>query len=39
MIDGGFALVDIAYGEAMDAFLAEKAEGYLTAARSAGIIE
>lgn len=39
MIDGGFALVDIAYGADMDAFLAYKAEGYLTAARAAGIIE
>lgn len=39
MLDGGFALVDVSYGDEMDAFLAEKAEGYLGAARSAEIIE
>ncbi|MEM9812059.1 MAG: tripartite tricarboxylate transporter substrate binding protein [Pseudomonadota bacterium] len=39
MLDGGFALVDVAYGEEMDAFLAEKAEGYLAAAKSAGVID
>ena len=39
MLDGGFAMIDVGYGGDMDAFLAEKAEGYLTAARSAGIIE
>lgn len=39
MLDGGFALVDVAYGAEMDAFIAEKAEGYLGAARAAGIIE
>ena len=39
MIDGGFALVDVGYGEEMDAFLAEKATGYIEAAKSAGIIE
>ena len=39
MIDGGFALLDIAYGEQMDAFMAEKAAGYISAARTAGIIE
>lgn len=39
MIDGGFALLDVAYGPAMDAFMAEKAEGYIAAAREAGIIE
>lgn len=39
MLDGGFALVDVGYGDDMNAFIAEKAEGYLNAARSAGIIE
>lgn len=39
MIDGGFALVDVAYGEQMDAFMAAKAEGYITAAKAAGIID
>ncbi|MDC0949094.1 tripartite tricarboxylate transporter substrate binding protein [Gammaproteobacteria bacterium] len=39
MLDGGFALLDVAYGEAMDAFMAEKSVGYLDAARAAGIIE
>jgi len=39
MIDGGFALVDVAYGDEMNAFIAEKAEGYISAAKSAGIIE
>jgi len=38
MIDGGFAVVDVAYGEDMDAFIAERAEEYLAAARSAGVI-
>ncbi|MEM6491582.1 MAG: tripartite tricarboxylate transporter substrate-binding protein, partial [Pseudomonadota bacterium] len=38
MIDGGFAVVDIPYGEEMDAFIAERAEEYLNAARSAGVI-
>lgn len=39
MLDGGFALVDVGYGEEMDAFMAEKAEGYIASARAAGIIE
>jgi tripartite-type tricarboxylate transporter receptor subunit TctC len=39
MLDGGFALLDVAYGEQMDAFLAEKAEDYIAAAQAAGIIE
>lgn len=39
MLDGGFALVDVGYGDDMNAFIADKAEGYLSAARSAGIIE
>jgi len=39
MIDGGFALVDVPYGAQMDSFMAEKAEGYIKAAKAAGIIE
>lgn len=39
MIDGGFALVDVGYGADMDAFMAEKASGYIDAAKAAGIIE
>jgi len=39
MIEGGFALSDIAYGEQMDAFMAEKAEGYIVRAKSSGVIE
>lgn len=39
MIDGGFALVDVPYGADMNAFMAEKAEGYIASARAAGIIE
>ena len=39
MLDGGFALADIAYGGEMDGFLADLSETYLKAARSAGIIE
>lgn len=39
MIDAGFALLDVGYGDDMDAFLAEKAEGYIAAAKAAGIIE
>ncbi|MEM1164069.1 MAG: tripartite tricarboxylate transporter substrate binding protein [Pseudomonadota bacterium] len=39
MLDGGFALVDVGYGPDMDAFMAEKAEGYIDAAKSAEIID
>ncbi|MEO0635291.1 MAG: tripartite tricarboxylate transporter substrate binding protein [Pseudomonadota bacterium] len=39
MLDGGFALVDVAYGEEMDAFISELGEGYIEAAKSAGVIE
>lgn len=39
MLDGGFALVDVAYGEQMDAFMGEKSVGYIEAAKLAGIIE
>lgn len=38
MIEGGFALVDVPYGDAMDAFMAERSEVYLEAARSAGVL-
>lgn len=38
MLDGGFALVDVPYGEEMDAFMAERAEEYLPTAREAGVI-
>ena len=39
MLDNGFALSDIGYGEEMDAFMAEKTEEYLEAARAGGVIE
>jgi len=39
MLDGGFALVDVGYGDAMNAFMAEKSAGYIEAAKAAGIIE
>lgn len=39
MLDGGFALLDVGYGDSMNAFLTEKAEGYIGAAKAAGIIE
>lgn len=39
MIDGGFALVDVGYGPDMDAFMSEKAAGYIDAAKSAEIID
>ena len=39
MLDGGFALTDIAYGDEMDAFLKEKSEGYLATAKEAGVID
>lgn len=38
MIDGGFALVDVPYGEEMDAFMAERREEYLAAAKEAGVL-
>jgi len=37
MLDGGFALVDVAYGDEMDAFMAERAEDYIAAATRAGL--
>ncbi|PPB80916.1 tripartite-type tricarboxylate transporter receptor subunit TctC [Albidovulum inexpectatum] len=39
MLDGGFALIDIPYGEAMDAFMAERKTTYLNAAQRAGLIQ
>ena len=39
MLDGGIALIDVAYGDDMDAFMAEKTESYLNAARSAGLVD
>jgi len=39
MLDGGFALSEIGYGEEMDAFMAAKSEEYLAAAKSAGVID
>jgi len=38
MLDGGYALVDVPYGPEMDAFMAERAEEYIAAARSAGVL-
>lgn len=39
MIDGGFALTDVAYGAEMDEFLAARAEEYIAAAKTAGVID
>lgn len=39
MIDGGFALINVGYGADMDSFMAEKAVGYIAAAKEAGIIK
>lgn len=39
MVDGGFALVDVAYGPDMDAFMAERKELYTAAAKAAGVVE
>lgn len=39
MIDGGFALMDVGYGEAMDKWMAEQSAEYLAAAKSAGMID
>lgn len=38
MLDGGFALVDVPYGEKMDAFMAERREEYISAAKAAGVL-
>lgn len=39
MIDEGYALIDITYGDKMDAFMAERTEAYLAAAKAAGLME
>ena len=39
MIDGGFAMLDVPYGEKMDEFMEERREEYLETARGAGLIE
>ncbi|WP_308936440.1 tripartite tricarboxylate transporter substrate binding protein [Pseudovibrio japonicus] len=39
MIDAGFAMIDVSYGQSMDSFMAEKSSEYISAARSAGIID
>ncbi|MEM6761470.1 MAG: tripartite tricarboxylate transporter substrate binding protein [Pseudomonadota bacterium] len=39
MLDGGFALIDVGYGKDMDAFMAEKTDGYVAAAKSAGLVD
>ncbi|GAA4224000.1 tripartite-type tricarboxylate transporter receptor subunit TctC [Sagittula marina] len=39
MIDGGFALIDVPYGEEMDAWMAARAQEYIPAARAAGVID
>jgi len=39
MLDGGFALLDIGYGEDMDEWMMERTEQYEKAAKSAGLID
>lgn len=39
MLDGGFALMDVGYGSDMDEWMAARAEEYIAAATSAGVIE
>lgn len=39
MLDGGFALLDVKYGEEMDAWMAARTEQYEKAAKSAGLID
>ncbi|MBP0484958.1 Bug family tripartite tricarboxylate transporter substrate binding protein [Sagittula salina] len=39
MLDGGFALTDVAYGEEMDAWMKAKADEFIPAARAAGVID
>ena len=39
MLDGGFALMDVGYGEEMDAWMKARTEEYIAAAQSAGVIE
>lgn len=39
MLEGGFAMVDVPYGDEMNAFMAEKSEGYVARAKSSGVID
>ncbi len=39
MLDNGFALLDVGYGEEMDAFMGDQAQTSLKAAREGGVIE
>ena len=39
MIDGGFAMLDVGYGDAMDQFMAEKTDEYVKAGKDAGLID
>lgn len=39
MLDGGFAMVDVGYGDAMNAFMAQKSDEYIAAAKNAGVIK
>ncbi|WP_417524390.1 tripartite tricarboxylate transporter substrate binding protein [Marinovum sp.] len=39
MIDGGFALLDVPYGEKMDAFMAHRTSEDIGAAKAAGILD
>ena len=39
MLDNGFALLDVGYGEEMDAFMEDQAQSSLDAAREGGVIE
>nr|WP_306266366.1 tripartite tricarboxylate transporter substrate binding protein [Pararhizobium sp. IMCC3301] len=39
MLDGGFALSDIGYGAEMDAFMSQKTDEYIKAAKDAGVID
>lgn len=39
MLDGGFALSDVAYGAEMDAFMQQKSAEYIKAAKGAGVID
>lgn len=39
MLDAGMAMIDVPYGEKMDAFMTEKTADYLAAAKTSSIIE
>ena len=39
MLDGGFALMDVGYGDDMDAWMKARTDEYIEAATSAGVIE